>query len=314
MKTTETLNLYWRTGEKTRNLAHKPFETEAAFESYVFSNQELLGDVFILYRQVRTGSREGIPDMLGVDQDARVCIIEMKNEEVGEGILPQVLGYAIWAETNPDSIKAIWLESERKPEDIAIDWDSIEIRVIVVAPSFRPTVSRMAGKLGYPVDLITVRRFVVDEDEFLLVESLEEIPQQKVGPTKVKRDWDWAFYEGEHGKRSTDQVKRVVAELETIVNEEGWDLSHNLNKYYVGFKLGNRVVFDVAWGGTHAWKVEVKVERGRAEKFSAQMWEFQRYDEDFHNAIFRPKDPATASVDELRPLLEAAYTGISGAK
>ena len=30
--------------------------------------------------------------MLGVDQDSRICIIEMKNVEVGEEILPQVLG------------------------------------------------------------------------------------------------------------------------------------------------------------------------------------------------------------------------------
>jgi hypothetical protein len=304
--------LYWRSDEKTRNLLHKPFETEGAFEAYIFEHQELLGDVFILHRQVRTGSREGIPDMLGVDQDARVCIIEMKNEEVREEILPQVLGYAIWAETNPDSIKAIWLESDRKPEDIEIEWDSMEIRVIVVAPAFRTTVPRMSGKIGYPIDLITVRRFVLENDEFLLVETIEEEPQAKVGTTKVKQEWDWEFYESEHGKKSTEQFRRAVDELEGIVQNEGWELPYNLNKYYVGFKLGNRVVFDVAWGGTHAWKIEMKVPRSTAEQFEIDGWEFQRYDEDFHNAIFKPKEPKTASVGELQPLLEAAYKNISG--
>ncbi len=65
-----------------------------------------------------------------VDCDARICIIELKNDEASEDILPQALGYAICAETNPDSIRAIWLESKQKPEDIEIDWDKLDIRVI----------------------------------------------------------------------------------------------------------------------------------------------------------------------------------------
>ena len=59
-----------------------------------------------------------------MDQDSRACILELKNEEAGEDILPQALRYAIWAETNPDSIKAIWLESKRKPEGIELDWEN----------------------------------------------------------------------------------------------------------------------------------------------------------------------------------------------
>ena len=112
------LNLYWKPKDQTRNLIPKPFNTEAEFEKYIFENQDLLGDVIILHRQIRTGSRQGIPDMIGVDQDARICILEMKNVEVVEDILPQVLGYAMWAETNPDSIKAIWLAAKNRPEDI----------------------------------------------------------------------------------------------------------------------------------------------------------------------------------------------------
>jgi hypothetical protein len=113
-------NLYWKTTGQTRTLIEKPFQTEAEMEKYIFDNQDLLGDVSVTYRQIRTGQKQGIPDMLGVDQDARVCLIELKNQPADEDILPQALGYAIWAETNPDSIKAIWLESKRKPENIEI--------------------------------------------------------------------------------------------------------------------------------------------------------------------------------------------------
>ena len=74
---------------QTRTLAEKAFNCEAELEKYIHNNQELLGgDVYIISRQIR-GAKQGIPDMLGVDQDSRVCIMELKNGEAGEDILPQ---------------------------------------------------------------------------------------------------------------------------------------------------------------------------------------------------------------------------------
>jgi len=252
--------------------------------------------------------------MLGVDQDARVCIIEMKNEEATEDVLPQVLQYAIWAETQPDSIKAIWLESENKPEDIEIDWDNLEIRILVIAPSFRDTVPRMAGKIGYPMDLVQIQRFSFESDEFILVDVLEEKPGQKAISTKVLGDWDWAYYEKEHGAKATSQFQRAVVEIQKIVENKGWGMNYNLNKYYTGFKLGNRVVFSVNWGGTHAWNVRFKLPPGEYEDAEFMTWEFQRYEADFKEALFRPLDRDVADLTELEEVFVAAYKYISGAK
>lgn len=308
------LNLYWRSEGQTRNLIHKPFDTEADFEAYVFENQELLGDVYIIHRQIRTGSRQGVPDMLGVDQDARVCIIEMKNVEVVEEILPQVLGYAIWAETNPDSIKAIWLECSHKPEDIEIEWDNLEVRILIIAPSFRSTVPHMSGKMGFPIDLIQIRRYAFEDNEFLLVEALEEAAKPKVGTTKVMVAWDWNYYESEHGKDATSQFRGAVDHIQKFVEEQGWDLPYNLNKYYTGFKLGNRVVFSVGWGGTHAWNVRMKLPRDLSIVFQSPTWELQRYDEEFHEARFSPRDRKGADLSELENLLIEAYKYVSGTR
>lgn len=306
------LNLYWKTNDQTRNLIPMPFKSENEFESYVFQNQELLGDVFIIHRQIRTGNKQGIPDMIGVDQDARICIIEMKNVEVGEDILPQILGYAMWAETNPDSIKAIWLESKHKPEEIELDWDNLDVRAIVVAPGFKTTVLRMANKIGYPVDLVQIQRFTFENDEFLLVEVLAEQPSPKVVSTKVMGTWDWDFYEKEHGKEATDQFRKAVDELQHFVQKNKWDIPYNLNKYYVGFKLGNRVIFGVYWGGTHAWNVRMKIPQEVASKFKGENWEFQRYDDDFHEALFRPKNRKSAGLSDLETLLLQAFIINSG--
>jgi hypothetical protein len=303
------LNLYWKTNDQTRNLIPMPFKYEHEFESYVFQNQELLGDVFIIYRQIRTGTKQGVPDMIGVDQDSRICIIEMKNVEVGEDILPQILGYAMWAETNPDSIKAIWLESKHKPEDIELDWDNLDVRAIVVAPSYRPTVRRMANKIGYPVDLIQMQRFTHENDEFLLVEVLTEQPSPKVMGT-----WDWEYYEKEHGKEAIEPFRKAVNQLSNFVEKNKWDIPSNMNKYYVGFKLGNRVLFGVHWSGTHAWNIRMKIPQEIASAFKGQYWEFQRYDNDFHEALFRPKNKKTAEISELEPLILEAFKFNSGAK
>jgi hypothetical protein len=305
-------NLYWKTGGETRVLVEKPFQSEAEMEKYIFANQDLLGDVSIIYRQIKTGQKQGIPDMLGVDQDARICIIELKNQTADEDILPQALGYAIWAETNPDSIKAIWLESKQKPENITIDWDKIDLRVILVAPAFKNTVSRMAGKIGYPIDLIEMRRYSFEENEFISVEFVEEPISQRVITTKGVTNWDWEYYESEHGQEATAQFKQAVDMIDEFAKKQGWNISYNINKYYTGFKLGSKVIFSVNWGGTYAWKVSLKISKEKASTFKGKNWEFQIYEEGWGNAVFRPLKPKGFDIQELEPLFVEAYKRISG--
>lgn len=306
------LNLYWKSKDQTRNLVEKPFQNEREFESFIFSNQDLLPDIFILYRQIQTGNKQGIPDMLGVDQDSRICIIEMKNVEVEEEILPQVLTYAMWAETNPDSIKAIWLESKNRPEDIPIEWDSLEVRIIVIAPSFKPSVLKLSSKINYPLDLVQVRRFCQDDDEFIMVETLVEIPQLRPKTTKVMGDWSWEYYESEHGKEPTLEFHTVVNQLDHFVKKQGWNLPYNLNKYYTGFKLGNKVVFDVTWDSTKAWSIQMKIPPEISGPFEGKNWKYHKYDATFKNSKFRLVQNGKIDVSELSEMLKAAYQNVSG--
>lgn len=309
------MNLYWKSKDKTRNLVEEPFRSEAEFEEYLFQNQEILGgDVYIVHRQIRTGSKQGIPDMLGVDQDNTVCIIEVKNHEANEDVLPQALGYAVWAEANPDSIKAIWLESKKRPEEIELDWDNLNVRIILIAPSFKSTVPRLAGKIGYAVDLVQVRRYRYEEEEFLIVEEVEEKAGPRVSSTKVMGHWNWEFYESEHGNEATAQFRRIVEALDQFSKKRGWSVPYNLNKDYTGFKLGNRVVFDVAWSGSSAWVLRLKLPEESGRHLKGAHWEYQRYEKSFGNAVFRPLQPGRADLEELEPLLIEAYEYISGGR
>jgi hypothetical protein len=123
-------NLFWKSPEGTRGLLATPFKNEEEFEKAVFETPEILEDIFLLKRQVRGGSKTGIPDIIGVDNDGNVCIIEMKNVDVDASIIPQVLQYAFWAESNPDSIKSLWLECDNKPENLSISWESFGVRIL----------------------------------------------------------------------------------------------------------------------------------------------------------------------------------------
>lgn len=164
-------NLFWKNPESTKSLLATPFKTEEEFEKTVFETPEILEDIFLLKRQVRGGNKVGIPDIIGVDNDGKVCIIEMKNVDVDASIIPQVLQYAFWAESNPDSIKSLWLECDNKPENLSISWDSFEVRILVIAPRILRSTLDIVEKINYVVDLVEVNRWVEGTNTIFLVKT-----------------------------------------------------------------------------------------------------------------------------------------------
>ena len=302
-------NLYWKNSKVFKDIEEKTFINEAAFEGYIYDNQDILGgDISIIYRQIKSGSKDGIPDMLGIDADNRICIIEVKNVEAVDDIVPQALRYAIWAENNPDSIKTLWLECKNKPDDLNPNWDDLDIRIILIAPSFKQSVLKMSKKINYPVDLYKVKRYGADDDEFITVEVLE-LEDKKIVSTKAKADWSWDYYEKEHNKESMLQFKSVVEQIEKYCKEQNWNLPYNLNKNYTGFKSGTRVVFSVSWGSTFTWNVKFKIPEKEAKEIKLSGWEFQRYEKTFKEAVFKAKKPEKADVKELDRLFKIAYEG-----
>lgn len=299
--------LYWKSSiGETVNLINQPFESEEKFETFIFKNQDLLENIFIFNRQIRSGQKQGIPDMLGIDQDGKVCLVELKNVTVTEDVLPQILQYAIWAETNPDSIKALWLEAKDRPEDIEINWDAIELRIIIIGPDYRTNVLRMSHKIGYLIELLKVTRFVSDKDEFILIEQLEEQALRKITVTKAMEAYDGNYYETEHGVEPTKEFMKTVDEIESFAKEKGWNLETKFNKNYVSFKYGNFILFAVEWRGTKAWSVDIKLPKIAFENFDYNGWGYSKYEEGWKQAVTR-KTNSNASTAELEPLFLKAY-------
>ncbi len=306
-------NLYWKaSGSKTRSLIERPFESQSSFQEYLFNNQDLLEDVFVIHRQVSGGPCEGIPDMVGVDQDGRVCLIALQDRAVSTEMLPKALGYGLWVETNPDTVRSFWLECEDKPECVQADLSDMEIRIVVVAPDFGPDVLRLAPKVGYPIEWVRVRRFAFEENDFLLVERIEEGDKAGQGTTNGLVVYEREFYESAHGKEAADRFFKGVSAIEEVVKNQGWDLEKTLSRRRAAFRHGGRACFGVGWTNNHSCNTYAKVPKAFAETIKVQGWEDKGYSDHWNQQYYRSPAPDDPDVEALVPVLEAAYMNVSG--
>lgn len=257
--------IFWKPKRgKTIAATEMPFKTEDELKRFILGTQEILSGIFILKRQVRTG--KDIPDMIGVDKDNFAVIIENKNEPVDEGILPQIMRYAVWAETHQDTIRLWWQEAEAAPEDLEIDWEHLQIRLVVLAPSIKTTVPRLVKKLGYPVDLIEIKKFVVGSDEIILVNKLETPVEEGRVIAKGMQVYDKAYYKDRRNPRSVDDFFKLQGELERLVKRKGWNLESKINANYASFNHGFFNVFGVSWAGTKSFGVFLKMPKTKFSK------------------------------------------------
>ncbi|MCK4473860.1 hypothetical protein KAU40_01195 [Candidatus Parcubacteria bacterium] len=297
-------NLYLKNKQnKLITAVEKPFKTEAEFEKYLSDTKEIFSDIFILKRQVNAGKE--IPDMVGIDKDNNVVIIELKNIAVNETILPQILRYAIWAKKNPDSIRALWLESKDRPEDIEIDWDNVEIRVIVLAPTIKLSVLSFLKEINYNIELIEVRRFLIGDEESILLNKLEEEPEMKARSVRGLEIYDKEFHKSCRNNKSVDAFFRVIEEIEEIIKKKDWNLEKRLNKGYVSFKIGSRIVFGIEWLGTKSFGLFFKVSSLEYKKIKKASSYEMEYDQRWKQAGMKYDD--NIKINKLEKVFEMTY-------
>lgn len=302
-------NLFWKKDGRTKSLLSTPFKTEEEFEKEIFNTREILEDIFLIKRQIRGGNKNGIPDIVGIDNDGNICIIEMKNVTVDASIIPQVLQYAFWAETNPDSIKSLWLECENKPDDIAISWDNFQVRIIVIAPSILRSTLDIKDKINYNVDLIEVKRWVEEKNSLYLVNKLET--DQKVSRIKTTsgmQEYDEEFYKKEFNKNSAIEFMKYAREVEKLVTKKDWTLETKFNKHYCGFKAGFFNAFGIQWIGTKTFALFFKLSEDEAKSTKIEM---TKYESQWKQAVYYI-EPGKTKISEYEPLFELAYKKLTG--
>jgi len=259
-------NLFWKHNEKTLNLLSKEFETEEEFENIIMKNSDLLEDIFIITNQIRGGKKKGIPDIIGIDKDHKVCIIEMKNVKVSSDIISQVLQYAIWAQENPAEIKNLWYESEQL-EEYTIDFENYVVRILIIAPAFDPSTIIATKEINFDVELIEIQRWKKGKNEFFLVNHVEPLENKKVSPVRGKGVYDEAEYAKRHNKASVKLFMSLAHELEKISKTKGWPLVMKYNRGYCALKYGNYLTCGIDWYGSKSFGLFVKLPKRIARKY-----------------------------------------------
>lgn len=307
-------NLFWKNKNKeTLNVVESPFKSEEEFESYIYGTKEILGDIFILKRQIRASTGHDIPDMIGIDKENNVVIMEMKNGEVDENIIPQVLRYAIWAETNPDSIRALWLECKDKPEDMSINWDGLNVKIIIIAPAIKLSVLKTVNKINYEVELLEINKFAVGDNEFILVDKLEPESRQGMKVTRGLGIYDREFYLENYNNESVEVFFHTINKVEKLVKDKGWKLEKKLNKGYAGFKYGFPNVFGINWVGSKTFCIFFKLPKNIVDKVKIPGIKPYRYEEQWNQVLYKVEGK-DYEINKLMPLFEASYKYITGIK
>lgn len=302
-------NLLWKVKNSTKTLSPTPFSSEEEFEKLVFHTPEILDDIFLIKRQIRGGSKNGIPDIIGIDNDGNICIIEMKNVAVDASVIPQVLEYAFWAEKNPDSIKTLWLERENKPEDLSISWDQFEVRILVIAPKIYQSTLDLVDKINYSVDLIEIKRWVDEDNQLLLVVKLEsEKEHKKFRPSSGLETYDEEFYKKERNPNSVKEFMKYTRELDKIIKTKKWQLEIKYNKQYCGYKTGFFNAFGIKWVGSKTFAFFFKITEQEAKKFNNSI---TKYESQWKEAIYYI-EPNKTKLEDFIPIFEYAYKKITG--
>ena len=301
-------NLYiGKTKNKLIPAIEQPFKTEEEFENYLMKTKDIFSDIFILKLQVNAG--RDILDMVGIDKDNNIVIIENKNVQVTEDILPQILRYAIWAETNPDSIKAMWLESENRPMDVEIDWDKIDIRIIILAPSIKLTVPRLLQKINYNVELMEIKRFSTEDEQVILLNKLEEPSKVQHGVVRASEIYDRKYQMSRRNKQSVKEFFNIVEKIEKIIEKKKLKLDKKLNKYYVGFKFGFPLAFGVHWLGTKSFEIFFKVQPEQLSKFKKICPYDFKYDKNWKQVSIKYEN---INLKKLEKVFVWAYDSLAG--
>lgn len=299
---------------ETINMNEIEVHPEEEIEKIIFETKNILTDVFLLKRQLQTYTKEERIDLVGVDNENSILVIEIKDEMVDESVIPQVLRYAFWVETHPDAIKSIWLEQKDKPEDFVFDWEKeLNLKVLIIGPSFTLSVQRLLNKISYPVELVEFKKFNDGTRDYVFLNKLiieeEKVPR----PVSTIREYDEKFYKKYYNPNSAEEFWKLCNRVEEYVKTKGWNLKRSNNKGYVAFKYGFPIVFGVSFIGTKSFCLFFKIPKETAKQIKIEGHEMLRYEEQWKDAYYKVELGAT-NLNRFEPLFAAAYKNIVGEK
>ncbi len=296
--------------KETVNMNEVEVHPEEAIEKIIFETENILPDVFLLKRQLQL-PRDRI-DLIGLDKENNILIIEIKDEVVDESVIPQVLNYAIWVEGHPDAIKSIWLEQKNLPEDFSFDWEKpYNIKIVIIGPSFKPSVQKSVNKINYPVDLIEFKKFNDEKRDYIFLNQLITEEEKIAKPVSTVREYSLEYYKQHRNPKSARQFWALANRIEKYIKEKEWNLQRSNTSSYISFKYGFPIVFGIAFIGRKSFCLFFKIPKKVANKIKIPGYEVYRYEDQWKQALYKVES-ANINLRKFEPLFVAAYNNIVG--
>lgn len=297
-----------------KNLNEQEVHPEESIEKLIFETENILPDLFLLKRQLQTYSRNERIDLVGIDNENNILVIEIKDEMVNESVIPQVMKYAMWVETHPDAIKSIWLEQKNKPEDFTFDWEKeFSIKIMIIAPSFKPSVQKLINRITYPVELIEFKKFNEGQNDYIFLNKVLVEEEEPAKPVSTIREYDEKYYNKHYNPKSAEEFWKLANKIENYIKHKGWNLTRSNNKGYVSFKYGFPIVFGITFIGSKSFCLFFKIPKVVSDKTKVEGYKPYRYEDQWKQVLYKV-DSSNIDLKKFDPLFEAAYKNIVGGK
>jgi len=300
-------------GGSVEAVSEAPFVDEVTdLEAFVKNNPGILGEqVRIFAEQIDTGF--GRMDLLAMDQSlehGKLLLIELKNKPADINVLLQVLRYASWVSTSPDSIKLLLEKSKLDTEKA-----DLKPRIVIIAPDIEDELVELSQYIkAFEFSFLQVRRFRLGS-EFLVVVESKVVSAGEGTPVGVQEEWDWERYE--HNlkipRSRLDLAKWLVSRIQDFCADKGWPLELRFRKGYTPFQMAggwNVIGTESRWA--KGWSIWFKLP-APPEELGLQMppWAEQTYWAGNWHTFYINVISTDIDFRQLEPFFESAYAYVS---
>lgn len=299
---------------ETEGLIEAPFVDEVGdLKSFVKHNVSILGErVAIFGDEVDTGI--GRIDLLAMDESleqGKLLLIELKNVPADTNVLLQVLRYASWISTSPDSVRLL-LEKQK----IRADKVDLKPRIVIVAPDVDEELVELSQYIrAFEFSFLEVKRFRLGSEFLAIVNPrLQALP--KSTSVTMQEEWSWERYE--HDLRISsgrlEIAKWLVSQMQEVCADKGWPLQLRFRKGYTPFQMaGSWNVMGTEWKWPTGWCIWFKLPSPPNDLglnipawVQATDWS-QRYQTFYMQVLSRDVE-----FHELEPFFDRAYEYVTG--
>lgn len=237
--------LYSNQADRLKPINEKPFKLEKDIQKLFEGNLAVLMELELVKSEFIIKSRR--IDTLAFDkQTSGFVIIEYKRDR-NVSVIDQGFSYLSLMLENKAEFLVEYNESlSRNLKRDEIDWS--QSRVAFVSPNFTENQKMAVNFQDVAIELWEVRRYENDLISFNQIrktskESIKQIADPKGDIEAIAKEII-VYKEEDHLVKGSDATQELYGKIKSRILElDGLEM--NLTKFYIGFKLNNKVVTDV---------------------------------------------------------------------